>query len=97
VALWFQNQRIHSPRQVTYQRAVDSLEWRTTFKKRTGKIVGRNTAIYEIKILSLALDEAVRLGHSDANPLVRFKARRDKPTKKPEITDEEIVLMLEAL
>lgn len=97
VALWFQRQRIHSPRQLTYKRAVEYLDWRTTFKKRTGKIVGRNTAIYELKILSLVVDEAVRLGHADANPLVSLKVHRDKPAKKPELTDEEIVEICEAL
>ena len=71
VALWLQNNRIHSPRQLTYRLGIDYLEWRTTFKKRTGKIVGRNTAILELKLLSLVMGEAVRLGHADANPLVR--------------------------
>ncbi len=37
-------------------------EWRTTFKKRTGKILVRNTAILELKLLSLVMGEAVRLG-----------------------------------
>ena len=96
-ALWFQLQRIHSPRQVTYQRAIDYLDWRTSFKKRTGKTVGRNTAIYELKILSLVIDEAVRLGHGDANPLVSLDVHRDKPAKKPELTNDEISTIREAL
>ena len=37
VALWLQNNRIHSPRQLTYRLGIEYLEWRTTFKKRTGK------------------------------------------------------------
>jgi integrase len=97
VVFWFQHQRIHSPRQLTYKRGVDYLDWRTMFKKRTGKTVGRNTAIFELKVLSLVMDEAVRLGHADANPLVSLKVRRDKPAKKPELKDEEIVEIREAL
>lgn len=97
VALWLQNRRLHSPRQLTYKLGVDYIDWRTTFKKRTGKIVGRNTAIFEIKTLSLVLDEAVRLGHSDANPLVNMKLRKDKPAKKPELSDDEIARIQQAL
>ena len=76
---------------------IDYLEWRTTFKKRTGKIVGRNTAILELKLLSLVMGEAVRLGHADANPLVSMKIRRDRQAKKPELTDDEILEIQEAL
>jgi integrase len=97
VALWLQNNRIHSPRQLTYRLGIAYLDWRTTFKKRTGKIVGRNTAILELKLLSLVLGEAVRLGHADANPLVSMKIRRDRQAKKPELTDDEILEIQAAL
>ena len=97
VALWMQHERIHSARQLTYKRGVEYLDWRTTFKKRTGKAAGRNTAILELKILSLIMGEAVRFGHADANPLANLKLHRDKPAKKPEMTDEEVVLIGRAL
>jgi integrase len=97
VALWLQNKRIYSPRQLTYRLGVEYLDWRTTFKKRTGKIVGRNTAILELKLFSLVMDEAVRMGHADANPLVSMKIRRDRPRKKPELADTEIIEIQEAL
>lgn len=96
-ALWLQRNRIHSPRQITYRLGIEYLDWRTTFKKRTGKIVGRNTAIFELKILSLVMAEAVRLGFADANPLVSLKLKRDKPKKKPEMTDAEILAITQAL
>lgn len=97
VALWLQRQRIHAPRQLTYKLGVEYVDWRTHFKKRTGKTVGRNTAILELKMLSLVMGEAVRLGHTDANPLVSLKLRRERAAKKPELTDEEIVEIREAL
>ena len=97
IALWLLHERIHSPRQITYRRAVEYVDWRTNFKKRTGKTVGRNTAIFELKTLSLIMGEAVRLGHADANPLVSMKIRRDKAAKKPELTDNEIIEVREAL
>jgi hypothetical protein len=97
LAMWLQYERIHSPRQLTYRRAVEYVDWRTTFKKRTGKTVGRNTAILELKMLSLVMGEAVRLGHAEANPLGSLKIRRDKAAKKRELTDQEIIAIQQAL
>jgi hypothetical protein len=54
------------------------IDWRTGYRKRNGKTVGRNTAIMELKLLAVIMGEAVRLGHADANPLVSLKLRRDK-------------------
>ena len=94
---WLQTQRLHSPRSITYRNALEYIDWRTTFKKKTGKSVGRNTAIMELKLLAMIMGEAVRLAHADANPLVSLKLRRDKSPKKPELTDKEINEIREAL
>ena len=97
LAQWLQLRKLKTPRAITYRNAIEYIDWRTNFKKPTGKTVGRNTAIYELRILSLLLAEAVRLGHADANPLVGVKIRRDKVAKKPEISDAEIVAIRAAL
>ena len=90
LSLWLQTQRLHSPRAITYRNALEYLDWRTSFKKRSGKAAKRNTAIMELKLLAMIMGEAVRLGCADANPLVNLKLRRDKAAKKPELTDNEI-------
>jgi len=97
LALWLQTQRLHSPRAITYRNALEYVDWRTTFKKKSGKSVGRNTAIMELKLFAMIMGEAVRLGHADANPLVSLKLRKDKADKKPEMTDKEIHVIREAL
>lgn len=97
LALWLQEKRYHSPRAITYRNALEYIEWRTNYKKKTGKRVGRNTAIMELKLLAMIMGEAVRLGHADANPLVSLKLKHDKPAKKPELTDDEIRCIREAL
>ncbi len=97
LSLWLQTQRLHSPRALTYRNALEYIDWRTTFKKKSGKVAGRNTAVMELKLLAMIMGEAVRLGHVDANPLVSLKLRRDKSAKKPELTDKEIVEIREAL
>lgn len=97
ISLWLLHRHLHSPRQITYKIGLEYLDWRTAFKKRTGKTVGRNTAIMELKLLAFVMSEAVRLGHTDGNPLVKLKIEKDRPPKKPEITDEEIAEISEAL
>src|SRR6202167_5331067 len=97
LALWLQTQRLHSPRAITYRNALEYIDWRTTFKKKSGTSVGRNTAIMELKLVAMIMGGAVRLGHADANPLVSLKLRKDKAAKKPELTDKEITEIREAL
>ena len=97
VGLWLQTMRYHSPRDITYRNALEYIDWRTSYKKRTGKTAGRNTAILELKTLAMIMGEAVRLGHAEANPLVRINLRRDKAEKKPELTDNEVVEIRNAL
>jgi hypothetical protein len=60
---------------------LEYLNWRTTFRTRPGKIVGQNIAVLELKLLSLVMGKAVRLGLADANPLVSLKLKRDKAKK----------------
>jgi integrase len=97
LGLWLQLRRFHSPRDITYANAIEYTDWRTSYRKKTGKTVGRNTAILELKILAMVMGEAVRLGHAEANPLASIKLRRDKAKKKPELTDQEIVEVRAAL
>ena len=97
LALWLQTRRLHSPQAITYRNALEYIEWRTGFKKKSGRTVGRNTAIMELKLLAMIMGEAVRLGHANSNPLVSLKIRRDKPVKRPEMTDQEIKEIRESL
>lgn len=97
LAFWLQERRFHTPRAITYRNALEYIDWRTTYKKKTGKTAGRNTAIMELKLLAMIMGEAVRLGHADANPLMSLKLRKDRTTKKPELTDTEIGEIREAL
>ena len=97
LSFWLQEKHYHTPRAITYRNALEYIDWRTTYKKKTGKTVARNTAIMELRLFAMLLGEAVRLGHADANPLVSLKVRQDKPAKKPELTDAEISEIREAL
>ncbi len=95
--MWLQYRQIHTPKQITYKTALEYIDWRINFKKKSGKKAGRNTAILELKTFSLILSEAVHLGHADSNPLAHLRIRKDKAKKKPEMTNDEIVEIRRAL
>lgn len=97
IEFWLQHQRIQSPRQITYKIGREYIDWRTSFKKRSGRITSRNTAIYELKFLSRLMSEAVRRGQVDKNPLDKMKLPLDEPVRKPELSDAEIATIRQAL
>jgi integrase len=97
LALWLLEKRLHSPRSIIYRNAIEYIDWRTNYKKKSGKTVGKNTAILEVKVFALIMGEAVRLGHADANPLANLKLKRDKTAKKPEMSNDEITTIRDGL
>ena len=97
LALWLQTERLYTPRSITYRNALGYIDWRTTFKKKSGRTAGRNTAVMELKLLAMIMGEAVRLGYADANPLVSLKLKRAKSRRKPELSDTDITEIREAL
>jgi len=82
---------IYSPRQVTYKTALSYLQWR----QDSG--ASRNTAIHEIKLLSLIMNEAVKRDFVQVNPCMRMGLKRDKPKEKPEFTNDQIKNIREEL
>lgn len=74
-----------APRQVLREHATQYLAWRAKPNKSKGKYkAGRNTAILEIKFLSILLDEAQRRGYCVFNPWLKLKLHRDRQNQKPE-------------
>lgn len=68
-------QRIASAQQVRRELAQAYLAWRT-------KAAGRNSAIQELKLLGMIMDEAVNRGHCMANPLRKLGLKREKAEEK---------------
>jgi len=97
IALWLEIRKLRAPAEISYRAALEYLDWRTGYKKRSGRTVGRNTAILELKLLAMVLGEAVRLGYLGANPLVGLKLKKEKAERKPEISDSEILKMRKLL
>lgn len=97
IHLWLQTRGLHTPAQVTYASIVDYMEWRTATPKRTGKKVGWNTARNDLKVLALAMGEAVRLGMVTVNPLARLGLKKEAAVRKPKLDDDAIERLEAAL
>jgi integrase len=97
LGLWLELEKISTPRQLTYKQALGYIDWRRKAKKRSGKSAKKNTAIFELKLLSMVMDEAVRRQDAYSNPLQSLDVKKEKSEPKPEITENEIKTILAAL
>ena len=57
----------------------------------------KNTAVYELKLLSELFDEAIRRGYCDANPASKLRIERDSPSERRIWTDDELDRVARAL
>jgi integrase len=97
VATYLEPLSLISPSQITYKLCVDYPIFRTNPPKGLMKARSRNTALTELKVFSAILQEAVRRGFITANPCMRLGLKRTPAKLKPEITDDEVVKIEEAL
>jgi len=89
IALFLGQNELRSPRDVRFRHAAEFVEFRTNWKKKSGRQVGRNTAILDLKVFSQLMQRAVQLEIIQGNPLVKTGLKREKARKKPEITKQE--------
>ena len=90
---------IRSPRGLTRVEAMAFLPWRLSEEAvKCGLRVARhNTALLELKALSVVMREAATRGLAVANPCVQLGVKRERGRIKPEITDEEAQKVEDAL
>ncbi len=87
---FMQARRIVRPAQWSYTHNGDYLDWRTAQVRNNGEHYTRNTAIFELKLLSLLMQEAGRRGLVMNNPCERMGIPRDPPKEKRELTDADL-------
>jgi len=97
INLFLSEKKVRAPENVTFAHGQEYVDWRTAYKKKSGRSVCKNTAIMEVKLFSQIMQQAVRLNLCPANPLVKLGLKKDDPDEKPEITDEEFAIILPAL
>jgi integrase len=88
---------IRGTAEVTYKHCVDYPAWRASVDRRIMRPCNWNTALTEVKVLSVILQEAVRREMIAANPCTRLGLKRRNVRKKPEIQPEEQRVIEEAL
>ena len=88
---------VRYPSQLTYKHAVDYVEWRQNPRCPGIHKASRITALLEIKLLRILMNEAIRQGMASANPCARLGLKRGPIKEKPEITDDEIATIRQAL
>lgn len=95
--LFFDQHEIRSPADVTYEHCLAFLTWRQNANTTGVYRCGRNTAIYEIKVLGTIFQEAIRLGFITVNPARSLGLVKIKPKEKSEITPAEEAIIRKEL
>jgi integrase len=96
--LFFTGEGIGSPALLTREHVFAYIEWRqSTVKEKSKRTTKLNTALGELKLLGLLMDEAVSRHLAVENPARKLKIAREETESKPEILDEELRLIFEGL
>ncbi len=94
---WLTEKKIHGPAAISYQHAQEWVIWRTKQKRHSGALIKKNTALTDLRFLTILMREAMRRGWVKTNPLDRPGLGRDRVKKKPEITPDQDRKILTAL
>lgn len=88
--LFFAERDIVGPTQIDPNTPSEYVSWReTTHPRRSGKLAARNTALTELKCLSVLLEKARKLGFVEINHVRRHGIKKGDVEEKPEITESE--------
>lgn len=85
--------KVRVPRALTYAHVRAYHQWRTTFKKAGGKQASGNTALGDIKALSVVMHEAVNRGYAPSNPALRVRIPKGKVRHARELSAAELALI----
>jgi integrase len=95
--LFLKQNKIPAPGHLTYNFVMAFVSWRQAQKRHCGKNVSLNTALCDVKVMSLLMREAVRRGFAMGNPCERLGIQRDPPKEKLALTTEEIAAIRSAV
>ncbi len=78
------------PVTLTRQHCFEYIGWRAAPDKKNGKYQAcQNTALLDLKILRIIMQEAVERDLIHGNPCVKLGIKKTRPKEKPELTDED--------
>jgi len=98
ISVYLHQSDIRHPAMLDREHCYDYAEWRTDqVKAKSGKNPSINTAIGELKLLGMIMQEAEQRGYVVKNVCRKLGISRDETDLKPEITTEQEQAIVEAL
>jgi integrase len=91
---YFDAKGIRTPRLLTYEQCLSYIPWRQDPPTESGvRKAAHNTALLDLKVLSLLMRSAVQRGLADSNPALQLGIKRIASKEKDEITEEEVAVI----
>lgn len=91
---WFSflhEKKIRVPRGLDYNAVLDFVKCRSAqVKPSSGKRVSKNTALCDVKVMSIVMREAIRRGYAETNHCEKLGIQKDPAPQKPEIQESEL-------
>jgi integrase len=96
--IFLEHREIHGPAQFLRQHCFDYITWRKDPKGLEGKQRAvrkacHNTALLDLKVMRIVMQEAVERNLAPGNPCLRLGIEREPRKLKPELADEHIELI----
>ena len=89
---------IDGPSAITREDCFAYIDWRTAqVKEKSKKNISINTALAEVKLLGMILDEGIKRGLLAVNHARKMGIAKDDPSQKPELTDDDLNIIRSAL
>ena len=89
--------KIAVPRALTYETVLGFHRWRTEQVKPSGRKVGTNTALSDIKFMQAAMSEAHRRGFADDNPCRKIGIQKEPVRRAHRLMPDELARVEAAL
>lgn len=98
ISAFLVSHQVHVPRQLSRQQVRDFVDWRQKRHRDLGVYeVTKNTALHEVKLLRILMNEASASGFCNGNPCLNLDIKKDPAPRKPRITDQEHARIVKAL
>jgi len=97
LSVFLERHGLHHPRQVRYPNVLAYHAWRMQPDDDRVRAASYNTALSDVKLLGIVLDEAVRREFCERNPCHKTGLKKQPSPPKSEITDADITLILDEL
>jgi integrase len=93
--IFLEHTKIHGPAQFLRKHCFDFITWRKNPKGLEGKqravrAACHNTALLDLKIMRIVMQEAVERNLAPGNPCLRLGIEREARKLKPELSDDDI-------